>query len=360
MSTSALPEREESARLPCFATGTPAPATMKAAQVEMLKEPEASPPVPTTSMASAGAGTVSIFARIAVTAPVISSTDSPRTRSAISRPPICDGVTSPDIMLSKASNAASRLNAAPVATCPISALMSAMLPSMRPARIRRHDSPIRSARPVAAFHWRGEIEEILQDEMAVLGSDALGMKLHAVHRKRAVLQRHHQAVAGLRGDCKIVRHRGALDHERMIARRLERAIDTAEHAFSLVAHLGELAVDGDRRAHHLAAERLADRLVAEADTEHRNGRCRLVDELEADAGVVGGARTRRQHDGVGIGGHDLGARNLVVAVHDDVGAQPAEIMDEVEGEAVVIVDEDDHSFHPGSGPAGRLPRQRGR
>ena len=30
------PQREDSARLPCFATGTPVPATMKAAQVEML------------------------------------------------------------------------------------------------------------------------------------------------------------------------------------------------------------------------------------------------------------------------------------------------------------------------------------
>ena len=35
-STSAAPERDDSARLPCLATGTPAPATMKAAQVEML------------------------------------------------------------------------------------------------------------------------------------------------------------------------------------------------------------------------------------------------------------------------------------------------------------------------------------
>src|ERR1700722_1817638 len=207
VSTSALPEREESARLPCFATGTPAPATMKAAQVEMLKEPEASPPVPTTSTASAGAATVSIFARIAVTAPVISSTDSPRTRSAISRPPICEGVTSPDIMLSKASNAASGLNAAPAATCPISALMSAMLPSMRLAGFRR--AKIRSIRRAASSRrvpLGGEIEEILQDEMAVLGRDAFGVKLHPVHRQAAMLQRHHQAVAGFGGDREIARH----------------------------------------------------------------------------------------------------------------------------------------------------------
>ena len=35
-STSAAPDREERARLPCLATGTPAAATMKAAQVETL------------------------------------------------------------------------------------------------------------------------------------------------------------------------------------------------------------------------------------------------------------------------------------------------------------------------------------
>ncbi len=88
----------------------------------MLNEPEASPPVPTTSMASGGALTRSILARIAVTAPVISSTVSPRTRNAINSAPICDGVASPAIICSKAPAASSRLSVAPVATLPIRAL----------------------------------------------------------------------------------------------------------------------------------------------------------------------------------------------------------------------------------------------
>jgi hypothetical protein len=58
--------------------------------------------VPTTSIAPSGASTLSIFARMVVTAPVISSTVSPRTRSPISNAPICEGVASPDIMRSKA------------------------------------------------------------------------------------------------------------------------------------------------------------------------------------------------------------------------------------------------------------------
>src|SRR6201991_1399100 len=124
--TPAAPERDDSARLPCLATGTPQPATMNEAQVETLTEPEPSPPVPTTSTASGGALTRSILARIADTAPVISSTVSPRTRNAISRPPICDGVASPDIMMSKADAASSRDNVAPVATFPIKDLRSSI------------------------------------------------------------------------------------------------------------------------------------------------------------------------------------------------------------------------------------------
>src|SRR5665213_224140 len=124
--TSAAPDRDDSARLPCLATGTPAPATINEAQVDTLTEPEPSPPVPTTSTAFAGAVTRSILARIAETAPVISSTVSPRTRSAINSPPICEGVASPDIRLSKAEAASPRDNVAPVATFPMIDLRSSI------------------------------------------------------------------------------------------------------------------------------------------------------------------------------------------------------------------------------------------
>jgi len=55
-SRSALPERLETERLPCFTTRTPAAATSSAAPVERLKLPDASPPVPTTSTAGGPGG----------------------------------------------------------------------------------------------------------------------------------------------------------------------------------------------------------------------------------------------------------------------------------------------------------------
>jgi hypothetical protein len=90
----------------------------------------ASPPVPQTSIAPSGASMVSILARMARTAPVISATVSPRTRSAMRKPPIWDGVASPDIMMSKAASAWASVSAWPVAAMASSCFRSVMSPVM--------------------------------------------------------------------------------------------------------------------------------------------------------------------------------------------------------------------------------------
>src|SRR6266851_4823161 len=124
LSTSAAPDLDEKARLPCLATGTPHPATTSAVAVEMLKVPEASPPVPTVSIVPGGASIVSALARIVRAAPVISSTLSPRTLSAIKKAPICDGVALPLMMMSNAASAWLSDSARPAATSARSGLRS--------------------------------------------------------------------------------------------------------------------------------------------------------------------------------------------------------------------------------------------
>src|SRR5258708_39293475 len=103
-----------------------------------------------------------------VAAPAISSTVSPRTRIAIKSPPICDGVASPDIMRSKASADSSRDNRAPAATLAMSPLNSSLTTV----------SSIHLLAAARGIPLRGEIKKVLQHEMAVLGGDAFGMKLH--------------------------------------------------------------------------------------------------------------------------------------------------------------------------------------
>src|SRR6185295_1664191 len=105
--------------------------------------------------------------------------------------------------------------------------------------------------------------------MSVLGEHGLWVELHPFYRQLAMAQAHDLPVFRLRRDLEAVGQRRALDRERVVARRGEAIRNPSEHALAVVPHAGELAVHDVLRAPHFTSERLADRLVAEADTEDR-------------------------------------------------------------------------------------------
>src|SRR3990170_3532301 len=216
VSTSAEPEREEIERLPCLATGTPAPATTKAAQVEILYVPLASPPVPHVSMAPSGAATLTALARMARAAPAISSIVSPRTRKPMRSAPTCASVAPPDMIRSKASAASLSVRLIPAATLPMAARRSAG--SAVPASTGLEGTDRFSwRRPADAPLHAGKIEKVGKQLMAVLRSDALGMELDAVHGKALVLHAHDHPVRRLRRDFQRFWEGVALDDQRMVA-----------------------------------------------------------------------------------------------------------------------------------------------
>ena len=107
-----------------------------------------------------------------------------------------------------------------------------------------------------------------------------------------------------------------------------------------------------RRPHDPAAEHLADGLVAEADAEHGHHPGEGLDARAGDAGVFGPARARGEQHGVGRG-RRLVDRERVVAVHDRLGAQLTQVLDEVVDEAVVVVD---HEHAHGASVTGQFER----
>src|SRR5689334_20555342 len=107
-------------------------------------------------------------------------------------------------------------------------------------------------------------------------------------------------------------------------------------------NLRQLAMHQRGRADHAPAIDLADRLMAEANAEDRHDRPGARDELEADAGAVRIARSRREHDRFRALGQNLVDRHLVVAVDAGGCAQFAEEMNEIVGEAVVVIDQREH------------------
>ena len=119
--TSAEPQSEDTERLPCLATRSPAPATTKAVAVDTLKVPEASPPVPQVSMSisrsvpvapttsPAAWRTLTTFSRMTWAKPISSSTVSPFMRSAVRKAAIWALVAAPDMMASIAAAASMRV-----------------------------------------------------------------------------------------------------------------------------------------------------------------------------------------------------------------------------------------------------------
>ena len=101
------------------------------------------------------------------------------------------------------------------------------------------------------------------------------------------------------------------------------------------------------RPHDLAAVELPDALVAEAHAEHGHAAfAERADGLVRDAGVLGTARARATTSTAsGVERVELRERERVVAMHDRLGAELAQVLDEVVDERVVVVDHE-HTGRP--------------
>ena len=196
-STSAEPEREEAARLPCLATAQPQAAATSAAVVEMLNVPEPSPPVPAVSTRSSRGGAHRDRRARASRAPRRRARRPSRPWRAArpAGPAICAGSASPRI------------------TSPTAASVSPAL-SASPASRRSIVSGDHAGTPHG--------EEVSRDHVARGREHRLGVELHAVQvRDIAVAQGHDLAVAIARGGDQHLRQR--LDRgQRVVAARLER------------------------------------------------------------------------------------------------------------------------------------------
>ncbi|CAM5196901.1 hypothetical protein CDEN61S_02711 [Castellaniella denitrificans] len=99
----------------------------------------------------------------------------------------------------------------------------------------------------------------------------------------------------------------------------------------------DLAVHEFAGAHDASAVGRADGLVAQADAQDGLPAGEMPDQLDGDAGLGRRARPRRHADAVGVDGLDAGEVDLVVAHDLDPGAEFAEILHQVVGEGVVVV-----------------------
>src|SRR5688572_12078217 len=110
-------------------------------------------------------------------------------------------------------------------------------------------------------------EKVLENLHATLGGDGFRMELDPVNGEFFVLQTHNFPLGGLGGDFEAVRQAGTLDQQGMITGGGKRRGQPGEDALVSVLDRRELAVHLAGGADDVSAEKLADRLMAEAHAQ---------------------------------------------------------------------------------------------
>ena len=166
------------------------------------------------------------------------------------------------------------------------------------------------------------------------------MELDAPQRARRVLEPHDDLVGGPCGHAQLGGQ--TADDQRVVAHGREALRDAGEQAAPVVVDRAQAPVHDLRGMVDRAAGDVGERLMAEADAEHRD--LRALEHLQRDADVALVLRTPgagRDHDVVHRQGRDLLPGQLVVAYDDRLLAVdlPQQV-EEVEGERVVVVDQE--------------------
>jgi DNA-binding CsgD family transcriptional regulator len=197
----------------------------------------------------------------------------------------------------------------------------------------------------------GKGEEVSQQSLAMLSEDGFGVELDAPHRMLPVTNGMNlgRIVRRGRGNLEAVGQRRALHHERVVAHDLERVWNAGEEVCPVVPDHRRLAVHyATRGTNHPATVRFANCLVPEADTQDRDLGAIQLDGRNTDACVTRGARAGTQDDCPRRTGRYLLHGDRVVAQYFRPLPELAQVLNEVVGERIVVVDDKHGIRHRGN------------
>src|SRR5579883_1757784 len=165
------------------------------------------------------------------------------------------------------------------------------------------------------------------------------MKLHALDRVGAVAQSHNQAIGCFSGNLQLCWQRLAFNDQAVIAISLERRREAAQDSLTVMINQRRFSMHRRGRANDPSAVDLTDSLVAQADAQQGDTGSEMPDDCAGEAGLVGCARARRDHDTLRL--HLLNSlqRYLIVATHLNLRAQFSKVLVEIVRKAIVVIDE---------------------
>ena len=176
----------------------------------------------------------------------------------------------------------------------------------------------------------------------MLGQDGFRVKLHALDRQGFVAHAHDFAVFCPGGDFQAIRQAFALDHQRVVAGAGHRVGQTVKHAEVQMLHRRGLAVHQLLGVDDLATKRLADALVAQTHAKDGNLAGKALDGGHRHTGFQRRARAGGNHQVLRRQAGDIVQADFVVTEHLHILPQFAEVLHQVVGEGVIIVDHQQH------------------
>src|SRR5215469_16563362 len=102
-----------------------------------------------------------------------------------------------------------------------------------------------------------------------------------------------------------------------------------------------------RGANDPSAESLADRLMSKTNTQQWSLAGKMADQVDAEPSFVWSARPGRDHDSLWPHCFNFFDSNLIVAADPDISPQFSQILDQVVGERIVIIEDENHVPTPG-------------
>src|SRR5450631_4445966 len=128
----------------------------------------------------------------------------------------------------------------------------------------------------------------------------------------------------------------------MIARGRQRTGHILEQTATIMFYLAGLPVHEARRPHHIAAKSGPKCLMSETNSKHRLLACKMTDQLNADSSFLRRAWPRR--DQYVVRRHFLHVmdRYLIIASDFHLLTQLSQILHQVVGKGIVVVENEDH------------------
>lgn len=175
------------------------------------------------------------------------------------------------------------------------------------------------------------------------------MELHALERslawRTAAANAHHDSILGGGALLEAFADRARRHRQRVVAGREQRIGKALEPAAAIVPHEARAAMHGARAPLHPHPQRGGDDLVTEAHAEQGNPSCEPPDERNRDAALGRPARPRGEQDRRRPQRLRLRLAQAVAAMDRDPQRRvdPPDLLHEVVGERVVVVDEKQHA-----------------